>query len=547
MEDISDYLMSCLPEEPTVQETQFINSHKRIKMNAILYRVAWVPEIITGLKQKMIECKCTACEETFYQAYTSKSNGKIGFYDDLMQGVFSGESCLCPNCGAQVRAVHVSAFRHNYQLYELGCITFRLVGGYPALIQWDVCAELYKDGELRRFIKPYNCYIFVGKKTYYFRKWASMFGNRFLLREWEKHRTVDDIGEAEKTYVLKPDEEIFKDTPLENAKLTKYLFRYSETYPLAYIRCFLRHPSLENLVMQDHINIINSVFSTSSYSMHGISAGCLDGVIDFKDKRPFAMLGLTKDDYRYFRAEKWDYDMLTTFKLNRDIVGGIPAARFRDVYTELSRYYIGRVQEEGLDPVKVTDYLIKQRAKTDTRRGRITVTEYLDYLKLMRELGYRLETKEDYYPPKLLQMHDRLARESAERQAAAERKELEERAGKFAALAERYESFCFELNGLFIRIAETPDELVAEGAELHHCVASYRKKHATGASCIFFIRKAEQPNTPYYTLELNMSSLEVIQNRGKYNCDETEKVIEFKEAWLRFIKKAAKQKRKKAG
>ena len=79
---------------------------------------------------------------------------------------------------------------------------------------------------------------------------------------------------------------------------------------------------------------------------------------------------------------------------------------------------------------------------------------------------------------------------------------------------------------------------------MHHCVGTYKEKHAEGRSAIFFIRRASEPEKPWYTLELNLKEMTVIQNRGKRNCARTEEVESFEKAWLEHIKTIAGTKKK---
>ena len=102
----------------------------------------------------------------------------------------------------------------------------------------------------------------------------------------------------------------------------------------------------------------------------------------------------------------------------------------------------------------------------------------------------------------------------------------------------------WEKNGIFIRPAETQSELKREGEFLHHCVAGYAERHANGGTAIFFIRRSEEPEVPWYTLELDEKNLTVRQNRGKHNCARTEEITEFENLWLEEIKvRKGKQKR----
>ena len=85
----------------------------------------------------------------------------------------------------------------------------------------------------------------------------------------------------------------------------------------------------------------------------------------------------------------------------------------------------------------------------------------------------------------------------------------------------------------------------AEGKTLNHCVATYKNVHAAGKKAIFFIRREKEPDKPWYTLELDVEKLTVVQNRGKCNCARTKQVEEFEQAWLEHIRTIGKSKEKR--
>ena len=55
---------------------------------------------------------------------------------------------------------------------------------------------------------------------------------------------------------------------------------------------------------------------------------------------------------------------------------------------------------------------------------------------------------------------------------------------------------------------------MTEGQTLHHCVGSsdqYMKKMAAGETWILFLRKKEDLEKAYYTVEINMKAARIIQ------------------------------------
>ena len=79
------------------------------------------------------------------------------------------------------------------------------------------------------------------------------------------------------------------------------------------------------------------------------------------------------------------------------------------------------------------------------------------------------------------------------------------------------DAFSIKGKGLILIVPKSGDEIRAEGEVLHHCVGGYVSKVARGETNIFFIRKTDKPNEPYFTMEWKNNT--VVQCRGLRNCD----------------------------
>ena len=101
----------------------------------------------------------------------------------------------------------------------------------------------------------------------------------------------------------------------------------------------------------------------------------------------------------------------------------------------------------------------------------------------------------------------------------------------------------YEGKELMIRQPSSFDEIVNEGARLHHCVAGYAERHALGKLHIMFIRRKDDPEKPYYTMEVDTKG-EIVQVRGDRNCDPTEEVAELISSYKEYLKKLYKHKSK---
>ena len=117
----------------------------------------------------------------------------------------------------------------------------------------------------------------------------------------------------------------------------------------------------------------------------------------------------------------------------------------------------------------------------------------------------------------------------------------------FEKVAAGLEKYTWRKGNLLIRPAREWPELKKEGRALNHCVGSYAKRMAEGKTYIFVIRKAEEPDTPFYTLELQ--NKKVIQCRTKNNksYELSEDVKSFVDMWMeKVVKKGGVKKRKKS-
>jgi hypothetical protein len=104
--------------------------------------------------------------------------------------------------------------------------------------------------------------------------------------------------------------------------------------------------------------------------------------------------------------------------------------------------------------------------------------------------------------------------------------------------------YIFEDEDYIIRPAGSVKELINESAKLHHCVKTYADKIIKGETAIFFIRKKDKPNEPYYTLEWNKGA--IIQCRTKNNKSYEGEVREFVDKWVAECASKVSKKRKKA-
>ena len=179
----------------------------------------------------------------------------------------------------------------------------------------------------------------------------------------------------------------------------------------------------------------------------------------------------------------------------------------------------------GYPFMKVLRYLMRHK-NTDA------VLLWIDYIQMSKDLEYDLSDDTVFLPKDLKARHD----------AAAQTINLKRNEIRMKKYKRRYKKLCqmyeFSDGEFTILVPATTDDIIAEGVAMHHCVGSYAVRHANGETTILFLRKNEQPDQPYGTIEMSVIDKDrVIQLRGYRNNDvprrESEQFIAEWRAWIK--------------
>jgi len=237
------------------------------------------------------------------------------------------------------------------------------------------------------------------------------------------------------------------------------------------------------------------------------------------------MLGLTKDELKELASSQITYSYLKFYLENKEQYSLADVAFLSKVF---STYDLNRIKGDKQNASKVARYLAKEKALCSI----VDYTYLRDYWKMLEQLNIKV-TDKNRFPHKLCNLHNSLVKRIAENKTKALKEKYQQ----------RYDSlnkYSFEADGLLIRPCKDDGELYNEGRMLDHCVYSYAAHHCNGETAIFFVRKAEAPNTPYYTLEFDEKDIKIRQNRGyknNINIPKDPAVTLFEKKWLDFVKK----------
>lgn len=521
----------------------------------LIFHCDWYYDPLTDRKEKGLNVVCSACgDRTMAPRAPDNEMPCCGRYATVpaekryvghvgSTRIEHGHETNCPFCGAQVKGMHVSHVGAGIRAYCHPLVVTQVknkAGKVTALaaIVWAVSRTILKDGSSVYNTEKYEACVFVpGEKTKRITAWLQCLYTFKLTGVWsEKKQFQDCVGATQDIYFVKDGEraapeEVLAGTHLENCRLGDYLARREEQGERAYLVSYLNlhslHPQAENLTVQGFGYLVAEVVASGGSRKEGYSRKLCDSkAIDWKHKKPRLMLGLAKPDMEAAREKELDSAAIVACRRLRKLAPKWTAGELVETVQLLGAEGTKRVLDNGGDAPRLARYLTKQVHLCGFGRGQV-VTEYSDYLAAASELELDMEAAQTLYPHNLQVAHDR---------AVVARKYKEDPAlvAKFKKQYRRLEGLAWQAEGLLIRPAASESELVAEGKVLQHCVGGYGDSHC-GGEPIFFIRREEYPDMPWYTLQLNIRKRKMVQLHGYKNDREQpipQAVIDFAARWM---------------
>lgn len=535
-----------LPLKPSADIVEIIK--KRQKSNRLVYRVGYVVDQMTGLKTKAVKVSCTSCGDFCYMSYAAGGMGcghnggyvsaPFGFYDDRMESIYHGNSCICPMCGCESEALYIGRITNNeYEMSRNFFVTIHNIRGHLVALSWIVFKYTDKEANVKYQIRRYEGVATIGNRPIRYTGYKTVMFNQI---SWEPKWIARKIW-CDKCDEYDPDEifivDSIDDTDASHSAFDVFVTECDERIRIgAYIKLWTKYPNVENLV-RSHLSpfvgkLIAKSTIRSNYTKSTFSADVVEKHLDVKKVRPTEMLRLEKGELPLANKYK-----ISTIDLYRD-VKAIKKIRLTDeqlkVIESFGSYEIRRLLDENVKFVQCLNYLERQRK---TSGGLISVQYLYDYWNMLKDVQGSIP-EELRYPKDLIKSHDRLLLMQKEKIDRAIDDGI-----KNTAMNHEWMTYIDDETGIMIRPAKSQEEMIKEGKYLSHCVGTYAKAVSRGETCILFIRHVSEPNIPYFTLEYRNG--EVRQNRGKNNCERTEEVKIFEGKWITFINSILEAKNEK--
>lgn len=432
----------------------------------------------------------------------------------------------CPICGRSVIAKNAKL--SHKRLEQI----FYTVEWRKSAIEKDAivmigiyCGADYRRAErIDKTVVPILVDVFrYGKNAERFQRSVWSFGKPAGEAEWYKRRDVRSLGYSyfgapfEILQSNRNFETTIAGTPFESAYHTmveverKYSIRSGERSEL--MSAIARRPWMEYMA--------KAGFGRIALEAEG---SLPRGMFNTKSKNIREIMKLSKDRYAEIKGKHIDIDIPLLDIVQRGDAGG---AKLKLAEAQKLSSLLGSVwmRKELLHGRKLDRTL----ARYLLRMNQQDIQELRDYWNMATRLNLDLRNPENYLPRDLHQAHDRLLQiegdERRRRQNEYNRNRNEHQRQLAESMQEKLEKrmkkleckYCFEACGLILRPARSGIELIEEGNALNHCVGGYIASYAEGRTDICFLRKADDPDTPWRTIEIDPNSGRVIQDRGYGN------------------------------
>ncbi len=282
-----------------------------------------------------------------------------------------------------------------------------------------------------------------------------------------------------------------------------------------YLHLYCKHPNVEYLMKSGYAHLITARCTGWYGGTNYIETSKL---INWKSNNLLKMLGLNRDEFKLLTGKEKHYE---AYIMWREVFPKVKPADLLMIAEEFG-YERGTMQrfcaDTGLMPQRISRYL---------KEHNVLKYEYSDYLDQCEQLHYDLHDTAISMPHDFKAVYTRLT-------AIVKYNATKEMQEQLTQRMEERKPLEFASGALLIRQPESMQEIIDEGKALHHCVGGYAERHAKGALHIMFIRRADKPDVPYYTMEISTEG-KIVQVRGLRNCNPTAAVKALIAAYTEYL------------
>lgn len=507
---------------------------------------AWVKKLYAGTscllyrrKGSFVELFCTACGEKCREKIKRADRYPEGMLERVMDPPIHNGACRCGKCGAEGRYKAAGKMRNDVwgirkkcyvgQKYRTGIVVRyfeveKIISKErkEEYLTTEIARNFFLPGEA--WIKDYHLTDWTGKTDWYNRNIGGLYN------------ITQEAG-----YICPDTYRELQGTRYAYTGLREYAEKNEKVRMGKYMEAYRKCPHLEMVVKTGLMGLADWLIETDGNNRERI-------IQDSRASRPSDLLGIWPERVKRLiresgsvsllgllqterdRGEHWPEDVLDLFDgINLDVEEIGTALQYmsaRQFANRIEKYAGVRYQQE-----------MCSRAAGAVRH---IAGMYIDYLRMREERGYDLYHTVFAYPRDLRAAHDQMVTEINEERMKKKEQAEKEYPTIHKRYAELYRHYHYEADGMCIRPAGSAGEIIREGQILHHCVGSdnYLKGHNEGKRFILFLRREEDPDTPYVTVEIQ--GTEIRQWYGKLNRKPDEKRnTEWLKNYMKYLKRGA--------
>ncbi len=300
---------------------------------------------------------------------------------------------------------------------------------------------------------------------------------------------------------------------LENIDI-RSLFENNRDYTPVEIFCgVFRMPSIESMGKMGLLNLAYSLLNDREMIPLNTGSPAKQLGVDRLVMQKFVEANITYSQWYYWR--KWRLEL-------NDWEGFIS---FIDKFHGLRTIDEAMTACRSIKLDTLTRYLEKQSWKYNKADA---LMYWSDYIQMAALNGLELEHNRNLiYPRDVKIEHDRFLEMKDKIKNIRYEQGLLER-------AKLLEAFAFEDDDYIIAPLRNVSDFLNESSVLNHCVKTYMQKCSSGETNIFGLRKKDEPEKPYFTVNISNHG-KLIQNRGKCNCAPPKEVQDFVSKWLKRV------------
>lgn len=455
------------------------------------------------------------------------------------------DKASCPKCGVKGEVVHgwrraCVDEKYYFTYFERALYDKEAIIARSFAVYRHICAD---TGEIVDDYVPREYYLMRRNEVSHWSRSGDAFGYEW----WDKRRSL-----YSRNYIMELSGYIvwngldrliplLMDSWLKYSQLDAYL-RLTTHFggdAFRYIEFYQKHPQLEYVMKMGLGNIVAEGLGTRN---------SFRNLFNWRGKTPKELLRVPigKNDVLALSALATDIDTLNLalYLKKNSRFSLVDLAQKRKELEQLSHFdtceMFDTLKGYGVCSEETLKYILRQQQKKKRYYSiRGVLIDWIDYLKDCGKLGLNLEDTAVLKPHDLQQAHHNIITQ-------LKIKADEELDRQIAQLKEERKQYNFAAGGFIAKVAESSSELIAEGKVLHHCVGTYAERHAKGKCTIILIRRLEEPEVPFYTMELVGLEKRIIQVRGNHNCGMTQEVEAFVESYKKYLAELGKKKGAKA-